>query len=148
MSLRNIIPEKIHPNIWKNGMGDIDDIILSALSIYSPMMRSELISDDDIRRLNKNTFHGHAKELKRKDLIDSYKEGKNAYYIILPLGEIQLARNLHKYDLDFETRLKMEENKNKNLANKFSKFFSRYELYHEEIQLEFLKLASVITHEK
>ncbi len=148
MSLRNIIPEKIHPNIWKNGMGDIDDIILSALSIYSPMMRSELISDDDTRRLNKNTFHGHAKELKRKGLIDSYMKGKNSYYKILPLGDIQLSKNLHKYDLDFETRLKIEENKNKNLVSKFSKFFNKYELYHVDIQLEFLKLASVITHDK
>jgi len=148
MSLRNIIPEKIHPNIWKNGMGDINDIILSALSIYSPMTRSELISDDDVRRLNKNTFHGHAKELKSKGLIDSYMKGKNSYYKILPLGEIQLSRNLHKYDLDFETRLKMEDNKNKNLVSKFSKFFNKYEIYHVDIQLEFLKLASVITHEK
>ncbi len=148
MSLRNIIPEKIHPNIWRNGMGEYDDIILFALSNYSPMMRSELISDDDTRRLNKNTFHGHAKELKSKGLINSYMEGKNSYYKILPLGEIQLARNLHKYDLDFETRLKMEVNKNKNLATKFSKFFSEYEVYEQEIQLEFLKLASIITHEK
>lgn len=148
MSLRNIIPEKIHPNIWRNGMGEYDDIILFALSNYSPMLRSELISDEDTHRLNKNTFHGHAKELKRKGFIDSYKVGKKAYYKILPLGEIQLASNLHKYDLDFETRLKMEENKNKNLAIKFSKFFSKYELYHQEIQLEFLKLASVLTHEK
>ena len=148
MSFRNIIPAKIPPDIWNNGMGEIDDIILFALGSYSPIARSEFITDNKIRRMNKNTFHNHAKELKKKSYINSYREGKNSYYIILPLGENELSNRLIKYGLDFETRLEIIDKKNRNLANKFLKFFQDNEIRDSEVQLEYLKLATLISHEK
>ena len=148
MSSRNIIPDKIHPNIWKNRMGDIDDIILYALNSYSPMSRAEFISDDKIQRMNKNTFHIHTKDLKKQGYINSYREGKNSFYTILPLGENELSRRLIKYNLDFDTLVELEDKKNKNLVNKFSKFFRNNEIEDPDIQIEYLKLASVITHNK
>lgn len=148
MSSRNIIPDKIPPKIWKNRMGDIDDIILYALNSYSPMSRVEFISDDNTKRMNKNTFHKYAKELKKQDYIDSYREGKNSFYTILPLGENELSRRLIKYNLDFDTIVELENKKNKNLVNKFSKFFRDNEIEDPDIQLEYLKLVSVITQDK
>lgn len=148
MSSRNIIPDKIHPKIWKNGMGDIDDIILYALSSHSPIPRAEFITDDESRRMNKNTFHIHAKELRKKGFIDSYREGKNSFYKILPSGENEISRRLIKYDLDFDTLVEIEKKKNQNLVNKFSRFFRDNEIEDIEVQLEYLKLASVITHDK
>jgi len=148
MSLRNIIPDKIHPDIWKSRMGNTDDIILFALNSFSPMSRAEFISDQKTRRINKNTFHKHAKELKNKGYIDSYRDGQNSFYSILPLGENELSRRLIRYNLDFDTLVEIQSKKNKNLANKYSKFFRDNKIEDPKIQIEYLKLISVITHDK
>ncbi|KKM92460.1 hypothetical protein LCGC14_1218230 [marine sediment metagenome] len=148
MSLRNIIPDKIHPEVWKNRMGDIDDIILYALNSFSPMSRAEFISDEKTRRMNKNTFHKHAKELKTRGYIDSYRDGQKSFYNILPLGENELSRRLFKYNLDFDTLVETQSKKNKNLANRYSKVFRANKIDDPEIQIEYLKLVSVITHDK
>jgi len=148
MSLRKIIPDKIHPRVWNGGMGDIDDIILYALNIHSPMMRSEFISDGYNRRMNKNTFHLHAKDLKKRGYITSLREGKLSYYKITSSGESELLQRLLKYKLDFDTLLKIEEKKNKNLIKRLSLFFESNEIYDIEVQIEYIKLASIITCEK
>ncbi len=148
MSIRNIIPEKIHPKIWKNGMGNIDDIIFYALNSYSPMARTEFITDNKIKRMNKNTFHSHARELKKEGFIDSYREGKNSYYIILPSGENELSRRLIDYKLDFETLLAIEEKKGKNLVNQLANFFRENQISNDKIKVQFLKLASIISFDK
>lgn len=148
MSLRNIIPEKIHPKIWKNGLGNKEDIILYALNSYSPMARTEFITDNKTKRMNKNTFHSHAKELKKKGYIDSYRKGKNSYYIILPSGENELSRRLIDYKLDFDTLLRIEEKKGNLLANKLADFFQVTQIYDDEIKVQFLKLASIISFDK
>ena len=137
------ITDKIHPEIWKKGRGDIDDIILYALNQESPLMRNEFI-----KIMNKNTFHIHAKELKSKGYIDSYREGKNSFYFITPSGENHLFRKLVDIKLDFETLLNIERKKSETLIKKLSNFFKENSINDKQIQLEFIKLALVITHEK
>ena len=137
------ITDKIHPKIWKKGRGDIDDIILYALNQVSPMMRTEFL-----KIMNKNTFHIHAKHLKSNGYIDSYREGKNSYYIITPSGENHLFRKLVDIKLDFETLLSIERKKSESLIQKVSNFFIDNAIDDKQIQLEFIKLALVITQEK
>jgi len=44
--------------------------------------------------------------------------------------------------------LKIEEKKNKNLIKRLSIFFENNEIYDIEVQLEYIKLASIISHDK
>ena len=148
MSRRSIIPDKIDPKIWRKSMGNRDDIILYALNSYSPMGRTEFISDGKVKRMNKNTFHDHAKELIKKGYIERYREGQNSFYKITSSGETELSRRLINYELDFEARLEIEDKKNKSLIKRLSNFFKENTIKDEEIQLEYIKLSSVISHEK
>ena len=145
MTEKNIIPDKIHPNIWNGGMGDKDDIILYALNQFSPLPREEFIS-----KMNKNVFHNHAKNLKKNGYIDSYREegGRRSFYKITPLGESEALKRMYKYNLDFETLLQIELNKNVNLTKKFGQFFEDNDINDIEIQLEYINLASYITYDK
>ena len=112
------ITDKIHPEIWKKGKGDIDDIILYALNQVSPMMRTEFI-----KIMNKNTFHKWVKVLRKEGRVEVIKSGKKSVYTITSLGQDELLRRLKNYSLDFETVNKIEQKRIRNYIDSISKFF-------------------------
>ena len=68
-------------------------------------------------------------------------------YKITSKGERELKNKL-PYQTDFETILQMELDKNLNLINKFSEFFEFNKISDIEVQLEFIKLVSIINPDK
>ena len=144
MDGEDLIPNKIPKKIWKRR--EYDDIILYALNTFGPLPRPVFINNEQItNRMNKNTFHDHAKRLKNAGYIDTYREGKNSVYKILSLGESELLRNLFKYGLDLETILKFEQQKTKNLVSRLDSFFIDNKIQDIEIKKEILNHASIIT---
>ena len=144
MAVRNIIYDKIHPKIKRKG--ETNHIILYALNAYGSMKRAEFISDiGKSNRMNKNTFHDHIRELKRKGYLDKYYKNREAYYEITPLGEDELSRILIDYELDFQTLLEIGERKNKNLINRLVKFFNKYQIEDQNIKIKYIELANYLT---
>lgn len=144
MAVRNIIFEKIHPEIRKKG--NINHTILYALNLFGPMKRAEFISDPGkSNRINKNTFHDHIRELKTKGYIDKYYENREAYYELTHLGEDQLSRILVDYELDFNTLLEIGERKSRNLIKRLGKFFETYKIEDKDIKIEYIELANLIS---
>ena len=71
----NIIPDKIPPKIWNRKI--YDDIILYALNAFGPLPRPIFINGkidgkEITNRMNKNTFHLHAKRLKKKGQLEDF----------------------------------------------------------------------------
>ncbi len=146
MSLRNVIPDEI-PSQIKN----YDDIILYALGAIGPLERDLFINhpENDITdRMNKNTFHKWAKELRRMNFIEVEPAGKNKIYKITPNGENELLRRLKKYQLDFESVNKIEQNRIKKYVKDITNFFNRFNIIDDEVKVEFLELANEITIDK
>lgn len=146
MSSKDTIPNEI-PSQIKN----YDDIILYALGSFGPLERENFINDPQKsikNRMNKNTFHKWAKELKKNKFIEVEPEGKKRIYKITLLGENELLRRIKQYHLDFETINKIEQKRLRNYIASITKFFNKYNINDDEIKVEFLELANEITIDK
>ena len=149
MSEKNIIPNQIPKHIWDERR--FDDIILYTLGSTGSCEREIFINDAENGindRMNKNTFHKWAKELKSINLIEVNKENKNSIYSITQLGLDELLRRLKLYRLDFETLNKIEQKRIKNYINSIKHFFIKYEIYNSDLKAEFIELANEITYDK
>ena len=92
------------------------------------------------------TLSKYIKRLIKKEFIEKdFDEETRPVYKITTKGEAEINK---LYSKDFEMLLQIELNKNLNLINKFTEFFEVNSVENIEIQLEFVKLASLITYDK
>ena len=149
MSQEDIIPNQIPAELMIEKR--YNDIILYALSAFGPLERSEFINSPDNninKRMNKNTFYKWIKELKSSNYIEVEKDERKSVYSITELGLDELLRRLKRYQLDFDTINKIEQQRIKRYINSIKQFFAKYEIYNEDIKAEFIELANEITHDK
>jgi len=149
MSQEDIIPNQIPAELMIEKR--YNDIILYALSVFGPLERSEFINSPDNninKRMNKNTFYKWIKELKSSNYIKVEKDERKSVYSITELGLDELLRRLKRYQLDFDTINKIEQQRIKRYINSIKRFFANYEIYNEDIKAEFIELANEITHDK
>ncbi len=144
------LKEKVHPNIWLKG--DKEDIILYALSAQGPLNPSDFIRDGNHpNNIQKTTFYKYFKNLLEKKYVYTKldeKDRKKVKYFITGAGEIHLSKRSFLYGLDYETRLKMEIRRSKNLTNRLQVFFQENRIKDEQLKIEYINLASIITFEK
>lgn len=151
MAQSNIIPDEVPKEIWKERK--FDDIILYALGVFGPLEREVFIniSGDTKKinnRMNKNTFHKWAKELKGSNYIKVNKDNRTSIYRITQKGLDELLRRLEDYNLDFEILNKIEQERIQNYIESIKSFFIKYEIYNNDIKTEFLELVNEITYDK
>ncbi len=149
MSQEDIIPNQIPAELMIEKR--YNDIILYVLSAFGPLERSEFINSPDnniTKRMNKNTFYKWIKELKSSNYIKVEKDERKSVYSITELGLDELLRRLKRYQLDFDTINKIEQQRIKRYINSIKQFFAKYEIYNEDLKAEFIELANEITHDK
>ena len=139
------IPEQI------NNGGNYEDLILYALSTKRSIKAEEFINNPDKyieNRMNKNTFYKWVKYLKRNNWVEVEKKAKNSYYSITPDGQTELLRRLKDYNIDFESLMKIEQDRMKNYIKPISLFFEEFEVFDKDQKIEFLELANQVTKDK
>ncbi len=144
------LKELVHPNIWTKGHKE--DIILYALSVNGPLTPTDFIREGDVRgKFTKTTFYKYFSNLLLKKYVITEEDEKNrkrVNYLITNLGEIYLAKRLIDYGLDYGTLMDIEMRKSKNLTNQMKLFFQELKITDDQLKLECITLASILSYEK
>lgn len=98
--------------------------------------------------IKKSTFYNWVKKLISNKWVSSKRDSKGTIYSITSEGRAELIRRLKEFNLDFQSKLKIEQDRMKESVTSVEEFFEKYDIDNVALKIEYLQLTNEITLDK